>query len=100
MFGKPKSREVEDFATTLVQEFARRCPAGAPRDTPQRAAAMARAVDDACDKASGFRRAKGLGFLGKAKFGTAFKLQMVEQGYAEDFVDELTRRLLIAMSGR
>jgi hypothetical protein len=37
---------------------------------------------------------------GKAKLGTAFKLQPKESGYPDEFVDELTQTLLIRISAR
>jgi len=98
MFGK-KRKELEDFATDLVREFSGRCPPEPPRGSP-RALTLARAIDDACNRARDFQRARKLGIYGKAKLGTEFKLQLKEIGYQADFVDQLTNRLLISMSGK
>lgn len=100
MFERLRSKDAENFAIELVQEFAKRCAPDAPARGAQRAAAFARAVDDLCNRAADFQRAKRLGVYGKAKFGTAFKFQLLELGYEEELVDELVRTLFIRMSGK
>jgi len=100
MFKLFRSKEAENFAIELVQEFSKRFSPEAPAKGEQRTAAFARAVDDLCNRAADFQRAKRLGVYGKAKFGTAFKYRLKELGYEEDLVDELVRTLLIRMSGK
>jgi len=97
MFKRTPSREVEDFATELAKDFLKRCPVD--RTTP-RTASVARAIDDICNRAAEFQRAKGLGIYGKANLGTEFKMQMKEFGYPAEFVDELTAMMLMNMSGK
>jgi hypothetical protein len=62
--------------------------------------AVARAIDDVCNRAAEFQREHKLGLFGKAKLGTEFKTRLKENGYLQDFVDELTTKLLINMSGK
>ena len=38
--------------------------------------------------------------IGRAKFGTEFKFRLKETGHEPEFVDELTTKLLITMSGK
>lgn len=98
MIKRTQSQEVDDFAINLAQEFSKRCP-------PERlqgghaAMVLARAIDDVCNRAAEFRCARDLGVYGKAKLGTEFKLQLKENGYPVEFIDELTQKLLISMSG-
>lgn len=95
--SKPGKRDAADFAIELAQEFSKRCPAElAERSTM----AVARAIDDICNQAAAFQREQHLGLYGRARFGTEFKLQLKKTGYASEFVDELTTRLLISMSGK
>lgn len=96
MFKRLFSKDAENFAVDLALEFARRFPAD-PAANAQ-ASGLARAVDDVCARAAEFQRAHRLGVLGKARLGTAFKLQLKESGYPEDFVAELTQRVLISLS--
>lgn len=91
------SRESTDFAIELVQEFSKRCP---PELAERSAQAVARAIDEICNRAAQFQRSKRLGWFGKARFGTEFKTRLKENGYVQEFVDELTTKLLISMSGK
>jgi hypothetical protein len=91
----PDSPDVTDFAIELAQDFARRCPPGAKSEM-----SIARAIDDISNRAAAYQRQKRLGIYGKAKFGTEFKIRLKESGHAPEFVDELTTKLLISMSGK
>ena len=91
------SPNVTDFAIELAQDFAKRCPPGAGAKSSM---SVARAIDDISNRAAAFQRQARLGIYGRAKFGTEFKLQLRESGHAPEFVDELTTKLLISMSGK
>lgn len=96
MFKLQGSREIDEFAEALVREFSARFP-------PQKnfdAAPLARAIDDVCGRAKAFQRQKRLGVYGKARMGTAFKFELKNAGYPEDFIDAFTRQLLLLMSGK
>ena len=99
MLERIRAKDVEDFAIKLAQDFSARYKPKAEQ-AEANPAVIARAVDDICNRAADFQRARRLGLYGKAKFGTAFKHQLAELGYPEDFVDEFTRSLLISMSGK
>ena len=100
MFNRQRSREIDDFAIALAREFANRCPPGDRPDEPGRPAKVARAIDDACNRAAAYRRERELWMYGKAKLGTAFKMELKQLGYQAEFVNELTRLLLQTMSGK
>ena len=91
------SISVADFAIELAQDFAKRCP---PDAAARSAMSVAKAIDDICNRAAAYQREAHLGFFGKAKFGTEFKFQLKDSGHAPEFVDELTTKLLITMSGK
>ena len=89
---------VDDFAIELALEFQKRCP---PESlSGERTIDFAKAVDEVCNRAAEYQRVKRLWLFGKAKLGTAFKYKLKESGYPGEFVDELTRKLLIHMSGK
>jgi hypothetical protein len=98
MFKRTASKEVENFAINLAREFSERCPPDKART--QHALGVARAIDEVCNRAAQFQRDKQLGVYGRAKFGTEFKLRLKDSGYPVEFVDELTTKLLINMSGK
>jgi hypothetical protein len=91
------ARNAGDFAIELAQEFSRRCP---PELAQRSTMAVARAIDEVCNRAAEFQRSRRLGWYGKARFGTEFKTCLKEGGYVQEFIDELTTRLLISMSGK
>ncbi len=95
MFKRSGSPDVTDFAIELAREFSTRCP---PELSARSAIAVAKAIDEICNRAAEYQRAKGLGVYGKAKMGTEFKVKLKESGYPGEFVDELTTRLLMSLS--
>ena len=97
MFERLFSKDVENFATELASEFARRCPVEKMGEGAQ-SSVLAKAVDELGNRAQAFQRERKLGLYGKAKFGTEFKLKLKELGYADQFAQELTHSLLIRMS--
>ena len=101
MFFKfQRSRDIDDFAISLAQEFSRRHPPQSASKEPQSIAALARAIDDICNRAKAFQREKRLGVYGRAKLGTSFKYELKQAGYSDGFVDDVTRQLLLIMSGK
>jgi hypothetical protein len=100
MFDWFRSKDVENFATELVDEFARRSPPESLKSGVQPAKVLASSIDELCNRAGEFQKGRKLGVYGKAKFGTTVKYRMKDLGYADEFIDELTRSLLIRISGR
>jgi len=100
MFNLKRSSEIDAFAIALAQEFASRYPAAKASDGSYPPDKLARLIDDVCNRAAGFRRERKLGMYGKAKLGAAFKLKLKESGYVDGFVDDVTRQLLLTMSGK
>jgi len=98
MFNRKRSREIEEFAVALARDIAGRCPPGEAHQGEHISMALARAIDDVCQRATAYQRERQLGMYGKAKLGTAFKLELKQAGYPEEFVDSLTHQLLIKMS--
>ena len=92
-----RSRDIEKFATDLARDFAGRC--GPDKEADKGATTqLARAIDDVCNRATAYRREHKLGMYGKAKLATTFKLELKEIGYSPDFIDALTRQLVLKMS--
>ena len=98
MFNTKRSREIEDFAIALARDIAGRCPPAEAQEGDHISMRLARAIDEAFTRAAAYQRERRLGMYGKAKLGTAFKLELKQTGYPEEFVDSLTRELLFKMS--
>ena len=100
MFSLGQGKQIEDFAIGLAREFAQRCPPEQRREDARAATAMAKVIDDVANRAAAYQREHKLWVYGKVKLATSFKLELKELGYPEEFVDSLTRQLLLLMSGR
>jgi hypothetical protein len=61
---------------------------------------VARVIDDIINRARAFQKERRLGIYGRAKVGTSFKYELKSAGYPQDFVDDLTRQLLLVMSAK
>jgi hypothetical protein len=100
MFNRKRSLEIEDFAVALARDIASRCPPSDAHEGDHISMRLARAIDDVCSRAAAYQREQRLWMYGKAKLGTAFKLELKEAGYPEEVVDGVTHQLLLKMSGK
>ena len=98
MFDRKRSREIEDFAIALARDIAGRCPPAEAYEGDHISMRLARAIDEAFTRASAYQREHRLWMYGRAKLGTAFKLELKQSGYPNEFVDNVTRQLLFKMS--
>ncbi|HEX2567779.1 MAG TPA: hypothetical protein VHL85_13040 [Burkholderiales bacterium] len=98
MFNLTRSKDIEKFAAELAREFAGRCAPDKAHADKGSTAQLARAIDEVCSRATAYRREHKLGMYGKAKLATTFKLELKEIGYSADFIDALTRQLVLKMS--
>ena len=101
-FGTASTKQVDEFAKSLARELATQCPPGALRDgaqvssvTPKRLVAT---LEQICGKALGFREQHDLGVYKKARLGNTFRWELTDLGYAKDFVDDVTQRLVVYIS--
>ncbi len=102
IFGSASSKQVDEFAKMLARELAAQCPAdaqgeGRPNVPPKQLVAT---LEQICGKALGFRQQHGLGIYKKARLGNAFRWELKELGYAKDFIDDVTQRLVVHISRR
>jgi hypothetical protein len=98
LFNRARRREIEDFAIELARAIAKQYPRADAQGGRNAMRKLANAIDAACERAAAFQKEKRLGVYGKAKFGTAFKWELKDLGYRDDFVDELTRSVLMHLS--
>ena len=101
IFGSASSKQVDEFAKMLARELATQCPpdqergAGRPDVAPKRLVAT---LEQICGKALGFREQHELGIYKKARLGNAFRWELKELGYAKDFIEDVTQRLVVHIS--
>jgi hypothetical protein len=94
--------KIEAFAAELSQSVVTRYPPELVNDKARRPSEvrLTRIVEDVCQRAVAFRDEQGLGWLGKARLGNAFRWQMADKGYRKDFVDLATEALIVNLSRR
>lgn len=95
-----KTKEINEFAKTLAQDFFKRYPlsdAETPKNTEKKlkvvtAGLYARAIR--------FRQEKNLGIFKKAKLGNVFKWELKELGYSEDLIEAVTKGLIVSLAAK
>ena len=98
MFNRKRSPQIEDFAIVLARGIGGRCPPAEAYEGDHISMRLARAIDEASLQAAAYQREHRLWMYGRAKLGTAFKLELRQLGYAEELADSVTRQLLFKMS--
>ena len=102
IFARKKNEAIDAFARELAGLLARRFTARdnqAPADT-KLDRKLGRALDEVYARAREFRAEKRLGVYGKARLGNTFKWALKELEYDEGFIEEVTRGLIVRLSGR
>ena len=100
MFDRVRNKEIDEFSKTLARELADQFQAeqkkstNAKKVTKKIGAAMNRVYGKAFD----FQQKQGLGIYGKARLGNTFKWELREMGYENDFVDEVTKGLILSLN--
>lgn len=95
-----KTGRIDEFAKLLARDLSRRIPpttGDKKRITPKQ---FANVVEEVYARAAKFRRENRLGVYKKAKLGNVFKWELKELGYGDDFIEEITKGLIIRLSGR
>lgn len=95
-----RSQALEALGRGLADDVRRRLPPETATGPVHKKARRQResAIDEACARARRFRRESKLGVYGKAKLANVLMWELTESGYDEDFVEEITRRVTIAIS--
>jgi hypothetical protein len=96
MFKSAESQQVTDFAIELATTYMTRCPVGSKKAQPF----VTRTINEISTRAEQFSKAQKLGVYGKAKFGTEFKHHLLSAGYEEEFVDALTKTIVMSLASQ
>lgn len=91
---------IQKFATQLTDDIEKRYPVHVDADPKKRPSVnrLTRIVEDVCVKGQSFQKEHRLGWLGKAKLGNAFRWELKERGYQQDFIDLATEALVVYIS--
>ena len=83
---------IDAFAQTLASDLAKRYPVALELDPTKKRnpSRLTKAFDSTFNRAINFQLEHKLGIYGKAKLSAAFKDELKELGYPDDFVDLAT----------
>lgn len=94
-----KHKEIEEFAKSLAERFAKRCPPELQDDT--RAAAVQKrdgAMSAIYSELGEFRTRVPLGVYRKAELANTLKWELKERGYHSDFVNAVVYDMLFQLA--
>ena len=93
-------KDIETFGAQLAAELRRRFP---PESMARKDKGAEHQLASICRRlfqsAAEYSRAKGLGLYGRAKLGNTFRWNLTDAGYAQSFADEVTRELIVSLTG-
>ncbi|MDX1514622.1 MAG: hypothetical protein R3174_12870 [Gammaproteobacteria bacterium] len=100
MFNRQRNKEIDEFSRGLARELADQFDAA--RKKGGKASKSEKKIGVALNKvysrAADFQQQHGLGVYGKARLGNAFKWELREIGYDDEFIDEATKGLLVNLN--
>lgn len=99
LLGLVDTRELEEFATALADDLARRYPpASSERTDPGAKNQLRVIVDGLSARAVRFHAQHRLGIYRKAKLGNVFRWRLAELGYSKEFVERVTRTVITQLA--
>jgi hypothetical protein len=100
LFGSVSSKQVDEFARSLVAEIAKYYPPAPDADSPHKAShkKVASVLEGALNKAVEFKKQHKLGIYKTARLGNALRWELKELGYSEQFTEALVKDLVIRLS--
>lgn len=101
LFGSVSSKQVDEFARGLAQDIAKRYPPTMDTGSTERKISQKRLstiLEDAFNKAVGFRNQHKLGVYKKARLSNTFRWELTELGYSEKFIEMATEGLVVYIS--
>ncbi len=94
VLGVFNTRELEEFATVLASDLARRFPPASEARTDPGATHQIKVIlEGLAARAVRYHDEHKLGVYKKAKLANVFKWKLSELGYSADFIDKATKEL-------
>jgi hypothetical protein len=101
MLGFLDTKELDQFATELAADLARRFPPASEARTDPGAKHQIKVIlDGLAARALRFHEERKLGVYKKAKLGNVFKWKLKELGYSTEFVERATREIVTRLAVR
>lgn len=84
------ARAASEFGGSLADFVAERIPNQSPKKAPEALVKLFAQIER-------FKQANKLNMYKKAKLGNAFKWKLIDRGYADEFVEEMTKEVLLRL---
>jgi hypothetical protein len=88
LFDWFNAQAATDFGKSLADFLAERIPTKNPKKAPE-------ALNKIFAQIEQFKLTNRLNMYKKAKLGNAFKWKLIDYGYEDDFIDEMTKEVLL-----
>jgi hypothetical protein len=100
LLDKMLGRDVDDFAKELAQMVAKRFPPALEKSPERRVSPnrITKVLEDALEKAADYGKSRRLGMYKKARLANAFKWQLKDLGYSDNFVEVATEGLVVYLT--
>jgi len=97
ILDKLLGKDVEVFAKSLSDAIAKRYPPALDKSRERRVSPnrITKVLEDAMEQASTYAASQRLGVYKKAKLANAFKWELKELGYSDQFIDVATEGLIV-----
>lgn len=97
LFSWFDAKDAEQFGQTLAQFFIKKISLPAENLKPKDMAKQLDAVDQMYLQIQQFKLSHKLNVYKKAKLGSAFKYELIAAGYHSEFVDQVTKGVLLKL---
>lgn len=95
------TKELEEFATGLANDLARRFPPASESRTDHGAQHQIKVILEGLGvRAVRYRQEHKLGIYRKAKLGNVFRWKLTELGFSKDFAERATKEIVTRLAAR
>ena len=99
ILGTSKTRELEEFATSLANDLGRRYPPASEARTDAGAKYQVKVILEGLGaRAVRYHGEHKLSVYRKAKLGNVFKWRLKELGYSDDFAEQATKEIVTRLA--
>ena len=101
IFRSEKKRAIDELAKTLADDIRAAYPLSEQSEAGKKKAArkVNSTIDRGCAKARTFHHERKLDLYGKARLNNTLLWQLRDSGYESEFIDEVTKKVIISMTG-
>jgi hypothetical protein len=95
------TKELEEFATGLANDLARRFPPASESRTDRGAQHQIKVIlEGLAVRAVRYKQEHKLGIYKKAKLGNVFRWKLTELGFSKDFAENATKEIVTRLAAR